>query len=363
MKKLITYSPIDLKIPFNLLNPSDIDIYFHYTNEISKKTCKANCDFCYLKTVDEFSIPFDTAVQIIDALKQKWYNIWLIPPDTFSEWFLEILWKTNIDNSWGSAFGYKNAWLEDAWTSGKPLLLEDYTKKLELAYECWYRSITLSPHNAADTYVPFDWVTKGSDVLFAIENIQKRNSVNSDKAFKITTTFTIGTYNNTFDVMDRIVQWAIRSGVGLVRFNCFNNFSEQKNYQDYEMWVEDMKTFGDNLLMILDKYCDASILIWLSEDWWDAFLNQGLLWYLDDWWKWDRNGRCRWWYSLFAMVPRWEDLVLVWCVDNRNYGEVLGKVISDGCLYDIQRNIAAIEQHRNAIVEGELYSCFGWSLG
>ena len=358
MKSIITYPPVDLTQPFNTLSSSQIDIYFHYTNEIGKATCKAKCNHCYLKTVDDFSVPFDVAADITDALKVKWYNIWLTPPDTFADWFLEKVRQNNMNNSWWSAFRLEEMGLA-AWTSGKPLILWNPFDKLQLAYDCGYRSITLSPHDAAWTFVPITWFTKWTDVTVAIGNIQERNKHNPDKVFAITTTFTLGKHNNNFESMDKMAQWWIANNINLPRFNCFANFLQKDEHKVYEMSKDDIRVFWGNLLMLQEKYINEEMKFGLSEDWWDAFINDWLLQYLDDAWKDKWSWWCRAGYRLFAMIQRDNDIIIVWCVDNRSIWSVLGRVLQWPQGYDIDRNMPEIERLRQAIVSEKLYSCFG----
>lgn len=367
IKQIIAYPPIDFNRPFEQLKPEEIDIYFHYTNEVWKNTCKANCSHCYLKTKPQFNIPIEIAMEITDSLAKKWYNIWLVPPDTFSDNFLEETAaytekKAKNGNekttSW-SAYRLKEVG-KSARSGWKQLTVPGWEDKLTLAYEQGYRSVIITAHDAANTNVPIKWVTQRKDILQAVKNISQRNKDNPEKEkIEALCTFTIGKHNLSLENMRTMAQRCLDNDVSVCRFNCFANFLKDDKVSNLEMSKNDIKEFWRYLTLINEEFYETPLKFWLSEDIGDAFVTQELLPYLWEARQNKGNGRCRAWYRLFAMIEVDGDIVITWCVDARE--PIMGRLIMNHeNEYDIARDYDQINNLRENLLNGKMYACYWW---
>lgn len=348
-KYIVAYPPTAFSVPFNQLSPENIDIYFHYTNEVGKNTCKANCEHCYFKNRPVNKIPVDKAAAITANLRKQGYKIGMTPADNFSD---EALRETA-----GSAFRLKEVG-QLAWTSGATLVGDDYEQRLNRAWDIGFRSIVISAHEAAGTFVPIKGVTKAETIDKAFDNIITWNNSNGamDKHFALSTTFTIRNDNCDRDTMQQMVAWGVNKGIELVRFNCFANFLNLPQHKQFEMTKNDIVKFYGILSGLQKEFIDTPTKLGISEDWGDAGIEQ----IYDDLppeWQDRKNGWCRAGYRLFAMMQVADEIVITGCVDK--WDPIMGKIIGNGEDYRIEWDYDKIESLRQNVMSGNVYACWG----
>ena len=349
MKYIIAYPPVDFSVPFPELKPEQIDIYFHYTNEIGGRTCKAACAHCYFRSKPTFHIPPDKALDITESLRAQGFNIGMAPADSFAD---EALMAGNS----GSAFRLK-AIGNSAWSSGMPLALPNWEARLDRAWQIGFRSIIITAHEAAGTMVPIKGITKAPVIRQAFKNIIAWNNVNNPKRFSTATTFTIRPDNCNLDLMRQMISWGVEEGLDLVRFNCFANFQSLPEHRQFEMSREKIVEFYDHLARLQVEFQDAPTSLGISEDWGDAGIEQ-IYPYLPPEWQSRKAGWCRAGYRLFAMIEVNGEIVLTGCVDK--WEPVMGKLIQIAPIeYRIVWKYDQIETLRQAILDDKVYACWG----
>lgn len=349
MKYIIAAPPVNFSRRFEELAPGQITVYFHYTNEIGAQTCKARCEHCYFMNRPTFHVPPDKALAITAALRAQGYNIGMSPADSFSEEALAI-------GANGSAFGLKEIGLS-AWSSGVPLFLPGWEHRLDRGWELGFRSIIISAHEAAGTPVPIRGVTHGRVVEQAIRNIKSWNRTKSPERFALATTFTIRPDNCRIEFLRKMTEWGIREGIDVVRFNCFANFRKDVRLTQFEMRFDDIVKFYGLLAQLCQEYADQPVQFGISEDFGDAGIEQVYPW-LPTSWQNRAGGWCRAGYRLFSMVGKGDDVVVVGCVDK--WEPELGRIVADAVLgYRIVWDYARIEKIRNAVMNREVYACWG----
>ncbi len=349
-KYIIAYPPVDFNVPFTNLKAKDIGIYFHWTNEIGAKTCKADCAHCYFKSRPQFKVPVEKALAITADLRDQGYDIGMAPADSFSDDAL-------VAGDAGSAFRLKNIG-KSAWSSGVPLYLKGWRERLDRAYAIGFESIVITAHEAAGTPVPIKGVTKANVVRGAIDNILQWNSDNAGngKRFAISTTFTIRPDNCNLETMRKMVEWGVGKGLDLVRFNCFANFQRIPEHEQFEMRRDDVVRFFGNLAQLQREFINSPTRLGISEDWGDAGIEQ-IYPYLPPVWQSRKNGWCRAGYRLFAMIEVGNQIVLTGCVDK--WDPIMGRLTENNGQFRIEWDVPQIERLRNAVLNNEVYACWG----
>jgi hypothetical protein len=348
-KHIVAYPPVDFSRRFELVKPEEVTIYFHYTNEIGRDTCKAHCEHCYFENRPPFHVPPAKANAITAALRKQGFNVGMAPADSFSEEALEV-------GANGSAFGLKEIGLS-AWSSGVPLFLPGWEHRLDRAWELGFRSIIISAHEAAGTLVPIRGVTRGRVIQQAISNINAWNSKRLPGRFALATTFTIRPDNCKIELLRKMVDWGLRNKIDVVRFNCFANFRKEQRLEQFEMKRDDIVRFFGLLAELCQKYADSPVQLGISEDFGDAGIEQVYEW-LPPVWQTRTVGWCRAGYRLFSMVGQGDEVIVVGCVDK--WEPELGRVVPDDKLgYVIKWDYDRIEAIRSAVVNQEVYACWG----
>lgn len=349
MKAIVAYPPVDFDVPFEKLNPSDIDIYFHYDSRIGPSSCKAACEHCYFRNRPTFQIPTEKALRITHSLRTQGYDIGMAPADSFSDEALAA-------GEAGSACRLSEIGLA-AWSSGVPLYLGGWEARLERAWNIGFRSIIITAHDSAGTSVPLRGTTKKRVIRRAISNIRNWNEGRPDRGFTISVTFTIGSHNCDLEQLRKMVAWSVAQRIDLVRFNCFANFLKLDKHRPLEMTRSDIHRFFGYLAILHEEFINSETKLGISEDWGDAGIEQ-IYPYLPAKWQDRRRGWCRAGYRLFALIEIDGKLSLVGCVDK--WSPVLGRVeqISFG-EYAIYWDYDRIERLRQAILKNQVYACWG----
>ena len=348
MKYIVAYPPVDFSRPFSEVRPEEIDIYFHYDSRIGGPTCKAACSHCYFRNQPAFHIPAERALAITHSLREQGYNIGMAPADSFNDEALDA-------GDAGSAYRLKtvNAL---AWTSGMPLMLPGWEKRLARAYEIGFRSIVMNAHEAAGTSVPLAGVTKGVVIQRALANIRSWNGRSSDRSFSRAVTFTIRRDNCELDLMRQMVAWGVGEGLELVRFNAFSNFQNLPEHKVYELTRNDIVRFYACLAELQREFLETPTALGISEDWGDAGIEQ-IYPFLTPEWQSRSIGWCRTGYRLFALLEVKGELVLTGCVDK--WDPPVGKVLEYGGEFKIAWDYDRIETIRQAVLKNEVYACWG----
>lgn len=347
-KYIVAYPPVDFSVPFPDVRPEDIDIYFHYTNEIGAATCRAACAHCYFRNRPDYRVPMDLALAVTRSVKAQGYNIGMVPADSFAEEALTV-------GATGSAFRLRETGLL-AWSSGVPLATPGWERRLNRGWDIGFRSIVITAHEAAGTTVPIKGVTKVPFIVQALANIQAWNERNVPKRFGRAVTFTIRRDNCSYEQIAQMASWGVCEGLDLVRFNCFANFQGLAEHRQFEMTRSDIERFFGILARIQAECYGTRTAFGISEDWGDAGIEQ-ITASLPPVWRMRRTGWCRAGYRLFAMIEVDGEIVVTGCVDK--WDPILGRVREEGGMYRIDWDVERIELIRRAVLEQRVYACWG----
>jgi hypothetical protein len=354
------HGPADYHRTFSELiehNRDEIDFYFYYDRRTGesgrpgKQTCLASCSHCFFKIpgAEEQFISINQAIEIAHDLRSDGYaRVDLTPSDSFGE---EIL-SYGDDGS-----GYRIPGMgKMAWTSGAPLALRGWEKRIERAWDIGYRSLVMNGHDIAGTNVPFKGVTKAPILQKALVNIKKWNEINPDKQFDWGFTFTLRSDTCNFESMGKIAKWAIENDVRVLRFNCFADFLQNnQEYNDLVPSQKDILTMYKTLAMLHLKYIDSRMQFSVSEDFGDAGI-EAIEPYIPEEYRGKKVGICRAAWRLFAITPINGTIRVVGCVDRM--WPYLGTVEKQGGQWVIVWDMRRIEEMRKARISGELDACF-----
>lgn len=347
-KKIRCFPPVDLRVPFGQLRPSDITIYFHASNEVGKKTCQAHCEHCYFDNVPPYAVPLDEAMALARSLSRQGYDISYVLADSFADEALAA-------DAGGSAFRVADNGFA-AWTAGRILTQPGWEQRLQRGWDLGYRAITITAHDVANTPIVFRGVTPGRIVQEAVRNIRAWCEL-TGQYIQIILTFTFHKRNLSRENLQRMAQFCLEAGVGVCRFNALANFRRDQRLQAYELEQTDIVRFYGYLAELCERYQSTPLYFGLSEDIGDAGIEQVLPWLSEEWQQSGRTQWCRAGYRLFALIKLNDELRLVGCVDR--WDPPLGQVVQVGDDYRVEWDVPRIEALRQAVLNQQVYACWG----
>lgn len=347
-KTIRCFPPVDLRRPFGQLSPEEITIYFHAANTVGKQTCQAHCEHCYFFNVEPYEVPREEAMRVVRALHRQGYDISYILADSFADEALRA-------DEGGSAFRVEDNGFA-AWSAGRILTQPGWEDRLDRGWQLGYRAITITAHDAAETPIAFHGVTPGRIIRQAVENIcawRKRTG----HYVQIILTFTFHKKNLTRENLQKMARYCLDNGVDVCRFNALANFRRDPRLTAFELERDDIVRFFGYLAQLCQQYEDTPLHFGMSEDIGDAGIEQVLPWLSPEWHVPDRTQWCRAGYRLFALIKVKGELLLVGCVDR--WDPPLGRVIPVGDGYVIEWNTEKIEELRLAVLNQQVYACWG----
>lgn len=255
-----------LDTPFEQINNSEVGFYIDLDTYIGKDTCGQACEHCWFVTnekVKSKSFDIEEGKSITDELLVKGYKVYPRYTDSFA-------YKGKFMSIFGPAhnreFRHELDKKEtetmlngDAWTSGKPLLADNYKELLDLAYDSGYRTISITFHGLInqdleiieDLKYPIKGVFSGKNTEKVIlERIFKYNHEKS-RNFRVNIGITLGAHNNSRENILRYALYFNKIGVDTVRFNNFTDHGGNHAYLEL------------NNTQVKQAYMDIK---WLSEN-------------------------------------------------------------------------------------------------
>ncbi len=222
-----------------------VELYYLIDSRLGRNTCKAACEFCWLKRphLSEFKQDVDVARRMIGLLRGQGYKVSPMVSDTFAEngLYLKAGFFKNERDPWNGGSGnngfYGGHLGNAAWSSGRPLLDDNGSDYLQLCVENNIRSIVMTSHGTEDREREFRGLTQPSVVREAIRRIQAF-SEETGWAFQIMLTFTLNRTNNSADQLHRYLDYCANLGVKVARFNRFADI--QGTYPELRMSKDDV---------------------------------------------------------------------------------------------------------------------------
>ncbi|MFI9274042.1 radical SAM protein [Kitasatospora sp. NPDC052896] len=275
--------------PFKDIKPEDIHIYLDLDTKVGKNTCGQKCTHCWFVNYEKvYDKSFDMAEGplIKEGLESQGFHVYPRYVDSFAYdgEFMRIYGPANNREFRQEADHTPTETMEmgDAWTSGRPLLADNYVELLDLARESGYGTISITYHGVIDENLaviddgsyPIKGVFSGSLTEEVLRRITDYNELQKSKAladgdheqtdaFRVNIGVTVGKHNNSRESLERYAHYFNRLGVDTVRFNNFSDHGGrhpelQMSHEEIEEVYRDLKWLHENV--------DLSFQLAVSED-------------------------------------------------------------------------------------------------
>lgn len=232
-------------VPFPEIKPEDIHVYLDLDTKIGKNTCGQKCTHCWFvnyEKVYEKSFAMEEGPRIKASLEEQGYRIYPRYVDSFAYEgaFMRLYGPANNREFRQESDHRPTRTMErgDAWTSGRPLLADNYVQLLDLARESGYGTISITYHGliredltvADHVGYPIKGVFSGRETEVVVRRITDYNRRRAALAasygeeadpFRVNIGVTVGRHNNSREALTRYVHYFNRLGVETVRFNNF----------------------------------------------------------------------------------------------------------------------------------------------
>ena len=265
--------------PFQEIPPQDIHIYLDLDTKVGKNTCGQKCTHCwfvnYEKVYDK-SFEMAEGPLIKAGLEAQGYHVYPRYVDSFAYEgeFMRRYGPANNREFRQEADHKPTETMEmgDAWTSGRPLLADNYVELLDLARVSGYGTISITYHGVIDGNLrviddgsyPIKGVFSGANTEVVLRRIDEYNTLRrSAHRFRVNIGVTIGRHNMGRRSLERYAHYFNKLGVDTVRFNNFADHGGrhpdlQMSYEEIEQTYRDLKWLHDNV--------DLSFQLGVSED-------------------------------------------------------------------------------------------------
>lgn len=342
-------------VPFAEIDPADIHIYLDLDTKVGRNTCGQKCTHCwfvnYEKVYDK-SFAMDEGPRILEGLQSHGYQVYPRYVDSFAYGgeFMRIYGPANNREFRQEADHIPTETMEkgDAWTSGRPLLGDDYVELLDLARESGYGTISITYHGVLDENLaviddgsyPIKGVFSGADtekVLQRIADYNARRRADGSEtadAFRVNIGVTVGRHNHGRESLLRYAQYFNKLGVDTVRFNNFSDHGGRHpglrlSREEIEQAYRDFRWLHDTV--------ELDFQLGVSEDFGTFGIKaMGFPGHVG----WCRAGR-----QLFAAIPA-EETVL--SEDGPERREKIGDIV--GCVNTFEPHLGILVR---TVVEGE----------
>ena len=236
---------------------SQIELQYYVDTRVGKPTCMARCEHCWLdhEHSKDFVQDVGEARRIIAALRHQNFRVTPMVSDTFAmegHYLRAGLFRNNDD--WVHGNG--------AWTSGRPLLKDNWEELLELAVDNGMSTIVLTSHGTQNKDREFKGITQPEYVRQAVARIHDFNARHGDP-FQITLTFTIGKSTASRETVDSYLAHCEELGASVMRLNQFADF--QQRFPEERLDKEDLVGIYRTMKEAYDAYT-GPVTMSVSED-------------------------------------------------------------------------------------------------
>jgi hypothetical protein len=329
-------------MPFKDIKPEDIHIYLDLDTKVGKNTCGQKCTHCwfvnYEKVYDK-SFTMEEGPLILAGLQSHGYHVYPRYVDSFAYdgEFMRIYGPANNREFRQESDHTPTATMEkgDAWTSGRPLLADNWSELLDLAAENGYGTISITYHGVIDEDLnvidhgsyPIKGVFSGADTEEVLRRIAKYNEgVAPEDAFRVNIGVTVGTHNHGRTSLERYARYFNKLGVATVRFNNFTDHGGRHpelrlSREDIEQAYRDFKAIHETVPLTFQ--------LGVSEDFGTFGIKaMGFPGHVG----WCRAGR-----QLFAAIPAQEEVL---SEDSAGRREKIGDVV--GCVNTFEPHLGIV---------------------
>jgi hypothetical protein len=227
-------APLDT--PFRQIPNQDIHIYLDLDTKTGKDTCGQTCDHCWFNTYEKVngkSFSPQEGKLVFDAISSKGFKVFPRYTDSFSYngEFMRLFGTAN-NREFRQELDHKETKTMkggDAWTSGLPLIRDNYIELLDVARDYGYKTISFTFHGLLDETLsflgmneyPIKGVFPGPKLVTVIQRIHAYNEAHRDSGheFRMNVGLTVGRHNHKREMLLRYVRFFNALKVSTVRFN------------------------------------------------------------------------------------------------------------------------------------------------
>lgn len=272
---------IPLDVPFRKLRPQDISLYLQLDTTVGRKTCRQACAHCFYinqPAAANRSIDLAEGRDIMDGLAAQGYRVFPMISDSFGRdgTFLRLFGDShNRDfHQEASRRATKTMQRGDMWTSGAPLLDDQWQEYLWTGIENGFGNVTITFHGVLDHDLellppedyPIKGVFAGRDCERVIARIHAFNDALQDGAacraeripahllapLDINIGVTVGKHNHSREHLLRYTAYFARLGISVLRFNAFHDHGGRLpqlplTAAERAQWYRDLKWVHENV--------------------------------------------------------------------------------------------------------------------
>lgn len=304
------HGDIDFRVPFENILKKEISFYLDIDTFVNKSTCGQKCQHCWFvnyEKVHNKKFSLEEGYQIYSYLREEGYKVYPRYVDSFAYdgKFLEVFGaQHNREFRYGKEKNLTDTMESgDAWTSGRPLLGENYIKLLDACVNNGFNTISITFHGTFDTDgnvepyqgYPIKGVFPGIktiEVINRIHSYNKNHLPKNKKPINVNIGVTIGTHNNSLESLIAYCELFNSLKINSLRFNCFTDHG--KKHPQLQLSQTGIKNFYNDFNYI-HKNIPCDFQLGISED----FGTNGVeILGLPKHVGWCRAGR-----QLFAIIP------------------------------------------------------------
>jgi MoaA/NifB/PqqE/SkfB family radical SAM enzyme len=329
------HGKLPLDTNFMDIKPEEIDLYLDLDTSIGSKTCGQNCQHCWFVNYDivkNKTFKKDSGIEIYEALKKQKFNVYPRYTDSFAYegQFMKIF-GTSRNRSFKENDSFENTKTMEkgeAWTSGRPLLSDNYEELLNLARDYNYGTIAITFHGILNDDLsiqkeyPIDGVFHGLDTLRVINRIKLFNEKNPNDPFRISIGITVGKHNHTKEDLLKYIQFFNHIGIDSLRFNNF--YDHGHNYPNLVLKKQELEEIYSNFSHI-HRFEQLNFQLGVSQDF--GTYNVEVMNY-------PKNvEECKAGLQLFAIIPN-DD------IQSTSQGDIIGTVV--GCVNTFEPKLGSL---------------------
>lgn len=271
------HGDLPFSMPFSEIRPSQISFYLQLDTRVGKRTCRQACAHCFYINQPEAankSIDLVEGRRIMDGLTALGYRVFPMISDSLANngEFLRLFGNTHnrdFRQEW-DARETRTMERGDLWTSGAPLLDDNWAYYLADAVKNGFGNVTITFHGVLDERLallpaniyPIKGVFPGVRCVEVIARIHAFNeALNTDptggvepsaEPLRINLGVTIGKHNHTREHLLRYVEYFEKLGVSVVRFNAFHDHGGRLpelvlTKTEIAEWYRNLKWVHDNI--------------------------------------------------------------------------------------------------------------------
>jgi hypothetical protein len=306
------HGDIPFFVPFSELKPRDISLYLQLDTRVGRSTCRQRCDHCFYinqPAARGKSMDLTEGRMLADDLGRLGYRVFPMISDSFAEngRFLQLFGNTHM-RDFREADGRMTKTMArgQMWTSGAPLLRDDYEDLLLIGVRNGFGSVTITFHGVLECdfslrphrEYPIKGTFPGRDCVEIVERIHTFNRrltqrvAGLEDPVQINVGVTIGKHNHQFHHVARYASYFNSLGVDVLRFNCYHDHGWQ--HPDLVLTQEEIAAFYRDLKRLHDTV-PLSLQLGVDEDFGTSGIEvMGFP---------AHTGWCRAGRQLFAIVP------------------------------------------------------------